>query len=144
MLKNFFTVTTVDISAINCNYASKELFESITSDTSGVVLIRGSNAFFDMLSSMATYEDRQGLFKSQNEVITIHLCPVCYGLRCDTDTDTDLIHCRLFTASNLYYRWCKFSGKKRNAKYCYDSKPFMKYLNSIEYYKTDYVVFMVD
>lgn len=124
------------------NFVSDELAESIASVSSGIVFLRGSNAFLDLLASETTYEDRQGVFNNNGMAITVHLCPVYYTLK--RGSDTDLIHCRQFAVSNLYYRWCKFSERKNNAEYWFNSKSFIKFLKAIEYHKTDYIVFKVD
>lgn len=135
---DLFNVKTV---IVNGNYGVEELYRDVTKDSSGVVLLRGSNAFIDVLTA-GSFDDRIGFFGHDGSC-TVQIYPVYYTM---TERDNaNLTKCRFCAVDNLYAIWCEFiSGRKRNPKDCHKSKAFMGYLSSIEYTKADYVVFLVN
>lgn len=137
--KDAFVVKTV---VVDDNYGPEEIYRDIMKDSSGVVLLRGSNAFLDVLTANATFEDRNGMFNRDGNGCSVQICPVKYVM---TDKSCqNLTECRHFAVSSLYLRWCPFVKDRRQiAKSCYNSKAFNKFLDHMEYFKTDYVVLLV-
>lgn len=138
MFMRSFDVKTI---IVDGNYGVEELYRDVTKDSSGVVLLRGSNAFIDALTAGA-FDDRIGVFGHDGSC-TVQIYPVYYTMR-ERD-NANLTECRFTAVYNLYAIWCEFiSDRKRNPKDCHKSKEFIEYRNRIEYTKADYVVFLVN
>ena len=109
--KNAFAVKTT---IVNGNYGADALSQDVIANS--IVLLRGSNKFLEILVPKDSFKDRKGIYFFEGDKekhITTFICPVYYGLKCDSDCV--LVECRHFAVTNLYQRWCEFNNN-HNAK----------------------------
>lgn len=66
----------------------------------------------------------------------LSIIPVCYGNGKETETNVDF---RNVALKDLYHKYTVLTGK-RPAKSWDRSKTFLKWLEQIDYIKTDYVI----
>jgi len=122
---------------IDCDTIVKLLTES----EFGILLLKedNSNPLFKILTEKTSYNERQGMFNSQNQHITYHLYSLLYSHK---GSSPDMVNARHDAVCNVFKRWTAAGYNKHNCKSPYASKAFNKYLDKIEFTKADYMLLM--
>ena len=125
--------------SIDCDMTVKLLSESEL----GFLLLHddGENPMFELLSSRTTYEDRHRIHDTNNQYVIYHLFPLLYQK--NKEYTEGLAKTRNAAIQNIFTRWTEAGYNKHHAKQPYGCSSFMKYLESVEFMKADYILLMV-
>lgn len=110
----------------------------------GILLLQSDSADVDMYSLLAdkcTFEDRQGMYGNDTH-ITYHLYNLMYHKLHDNDCGYAVV--RANAIHNVFARWTDKGYNKHHAKDAYACKPFIKYLDELNWHEADYMLLMVD
>ena len=110
----------------------------------GFVLLQSDStgrSIFDLLAEKSSYEERQVMFGANTDVI-YHLFPLFYQK--SHQNDCDYAKSRAVAIQNIFMRYTECGYNKHRAKNPYKCKPFMNYLETIEWSKADYMMLRVE
>lgn len=117
-------IKTVDISQRK-NYEVEDIIKNLEETQEGIFFVRGSSP------SLTAFGMNENGIEADISII-----PVCYGNGKETETNVDF---RNVALKDLYHKYTVLTGK-HPAKSWDRSKTFLKWLEQIDYIKTDYVI----
>lgn len=126
-------------SEISANVIVKEL---LNSDLGFILVQSDTNVdILSLLSARSSYKDKQGVY-GEDAHLTYHLYPIMYHK--SYNSKSSYTEERNNAIANIFARWTAKGYNKYYAKDPYNCKAFIKYLEDIEWCKTDYMLLMVN
>lgn len=111
----------------------------------GFLLIQSDSPnsdMYDLLSKKYAFVDRQGMF-GNNTCITYHLFDISYHKSHKEADESGRAYTRATAIRKVFERWTAMGYNKRHSKDPYHCKPFIKYLDDLEWTSADYMLLMV-